>query len=195
MYQGASIAQNTGFAGSARASAGTALQIHGIIVGMKITLSAALILCLAAPAGADPAHDVRCREIGFSQAAEQRDLEAFRSFIDADARFVSNSVLRGVDDIATAWSVFFADDGPTIRWRPQIVEVLEDGKLALSRGPFHVTSKDADGKTVESWGTFNSVWRLHTDGQWRVVFDAGSPAAGKLDEASLTLLDAEDDCS
>ena len=195
MYQGASIAQNTRFSGPSKAFAETALQIHAIIVGMRITLTAALILLLAAQAVAGPAHDVKCREIGFSQAAEHRDLEAFRSFIDADARFVSNSVLRGVDDIATSWSVFFADDGPAIRWRPQIIEVLEDGKLALSRGPFHVISKDADGNTVESWGTFNSVWRLHTDGQWRVVFDAGSPAAGELDEASLTLLDAEDHCS
>ena len=121
-------------------------------------------------------------------------MAAFRSFIDADARFVSNSVLRGVDDIAAAWSVFFGEDGPSIKWRPQVVEVLEDGKLALSRGPYRVTTKDGDGNPVEQWGTYNSIWRLHDDGRWRIVFDAGSPAASPPDEATQALLEAEDAC-
>lgn len=152
--------------------------------------------CLAASlAVADPADEVRCREIGFSKSVEVRDAEAFRSFIDADARFVGGSVMRGVDAIATAWQVFLDEDGPTIRWRPQIIEVLENGRLALSRGPYHTVSKDADGNDVDSWGTFNSIWRLNDDGEWRVVFDAGGPAAGKPDDDSLALLDAEtDDC-
>lgn len=143
---------------------------------------------------ADLSDDVRCREIGFSKSAEERNIEAFRSFIDADARFVSNTVLRGVDAVAEAWAVFFTEDGPSIRWRPQIIEVLDNGTLALSRGPYRVTAKDADGNLVENWGTFNSVWRLNDDGEWRVVFDAGSPAAEAPDDATVALLDADDDC-
>lgn len=162
---------------------------------MRILIALALLILAACDAAADAIDDVRCREIGFSQAAENRDMSAFRSFIDADARFVSNSVLRGVDDIAAAWSYFFGEDSPTIKWRPQVVEVLEDGRLALSRGPYLVTTKDADGNPVEQWGTFNSVWRLHDDGQWRVVLDAGSPAAAAPDEATRALLDAEVSCS
>lgn len=154
-----------------------------------------MIYFAAQAATADAIEEVRCREIGFSLAAEKQDVDAFRSFIDPDARFVSSSVLRGVDDVATAWSVFFGPDSPTIKWRPQIIEVLEDGRLALSRGPYRVQAKDADGNEVEEWGTFNSVWRLHDDGQWRVVFDAGSPAAGEPDEATKSLLDAENDCN
>lgn len=158
-------------------------------------LFAAVLVSLAAPiAAADAIDDVRCREIGFSLAAERQDMAAFRSFIDADARFVGNGVLRGVDDIAAAWSVFFSDDSPAIKWRPQIVEVLENGMLALSRGPYRVTSQDADGKPLEQWGTFNSIWRLHDDGLWRVVFDAGSPAATPPDDATKALLETEDTC-
>lgn len=153
-----------------------------------------LCLLVASNASANPADDVRCREIGFSKSAEARNIEAFRSFIDADARFANNSVLRGVDAVAEAWAAFFAADGPSIKWRPQIVEVLENGKLALSRGPYRVIGTDSDGNAVENWGTFNSVWRLHDDGQWRVVFDAGSPAAAAPDDATKALLDADDDC-
>jgi ketosteroid isomerase-like protein len=161
---------------------------------MRFTTLTLLSLIAAFPVLAEPADDVRCREIGFSQAAERQDLAAFRAFIDTDARFVSNSVLRGPDAIAEAWTVFFQEGGPTIKWRPQIVEVLENGALALSRGPYRVVATDENGNELEQWGTFNSVWRLHDDGQWRVVFDAGSQAAAAPDDETKALLDAEDDC-
>ena len=121
-------------------------------------------------------------------------MEAFRAHIDADARFISARVLRGVEEIAAAWQVFFEEGGPTITWRPQFVEVLEGGKLALSRGPYRVVATDENGDEQESWGTFNSVWRLHEDGQWRVVFDAGSPAAAPPDETTRSLLEETVPC-
>lgn len=162
--------------------------------GMYTRLLPALMLAALSTASADVSDEVRCREIGFSQAAERQDLTAFSSFIDADARFVGGTVLRGVEAITTAWAVFFQDDGPVIQWRPQVVEVLDDGKLALSRGPYRTLSRDAEGNIIEQWGTFNSIWRLNADGQWRVVFDAGSPAADEPDDATKALLAAGDDC-
>ena len=71
-----------------------------------------LFLTPASAAFADVTHDVRCREIGFSQSAEMQDAALFKSFIDADARFVGNAVTRGPSAIIAAWSVFFAADGP-----------------------------------------------------------------------------------
>jgi ketosteroid isomerase-like protein len=161
---------------------------------MKTSLLSVLLALATTSAAADVADEVRCREIGFSQTVETQDLEAFREFIDADARFVGASVLRGVDDIAAAWAVFFKEDGPTIKWRPQIVEVLADGKLALSRGPYRALSPFPNGDVVEQWGTFNSIWRLNDDGEWRVVFDAGNEAAAEPDDATKALLDADSDC-
>jgi len=98
---------------------------------------------------ADDSHDVRCTEIAFSQSVEDHDITAFTSFIDADARFVSSSVSRGPAEVTAAWSVFFADDGPQIKWRPQYIEVLEDGNLALSRGPYRMITQDVEGKSSE----------------------------------------------
>ena len=144
--------------------------------GNRLFVITALTLGFGGIAAADVEDDVRCLEISFSLAAEQRDADAFAAFLDADARFVGSSAMRGVEQIVAAWSVFFADDGPSIKWRPQFVEVLEDGSLALTRGPYHMVSTDEDGNRVDNWGTFNSVWRLQ-DGQWRIVFDAGSPSS------------------
>jgi len=152
-----------------------------------------ILAIFSTAASADLADEVRCAEIGFSQSIESRDMEAFRSFLDEDARFVGGSVRRGPDDITAAWSVYAAEDGPSLKWRPQIVEVLDDGKLALSRGPYKFTAKNEDGEEVDNWGTFNSIWRLQDDGNWKVVFDAGSPAAQPPSDEQRALLDDDDD--
>ena len=155
----------------------------------------ALLLLASSTALADLADDVRCREIGFSNSVEAQDLEAFKSFIDDDARFVSGAVRRGPDEVGQEWSVFMADDGPRIKWRPQIIEVLEDGTLALSRGPYRYTARNEEGVEVDYWGTYNSIWRLHDDGSWKIVFDAGSPAAQAPPDEVKAVLDQEDDCA
>jgi ketosteroid isomerase-like protein len=161
---------------------------------MKSTLLFAAFLCAANYAVADVIDDVRCREISFSQSVENQDVAAFSSFIDADARFVGGSISRGPVEVTAAWSVFFADDGPEIKWRPQYIEVLEDGKLALSRGPYRMITRDPEGKATEHWGTFNSVWRTQSDGTWKIVFDAGSESAEAPSEDVQALLDQDVDC-
>jgi ketosteroid isomerase-like protein len=145
-----------------------------------------------AVASASPTDDVRCREIAFSLSAEHGDAKAFTAFIDPDARFVGNSVAHGIEQISEAWKVFFADDGPSIKWRPRFVEVLEDGGLALTRGPYRMISIGEDGNPVERWGTFNSVWRLHDDGEWRVVFDAGSSSSAEPSEEEKALIESNE---
>lgn len=159
----------------------------------RLILSAVLLVASAA-AGADPVADVRCQEVAFSRAAEDRDLAAFVSFLDADARFVGTGVLRGPDEIAAAWQVFFEDDGPEIRWRPQFVEVLESGDLALTRGPYRVLAKGPNGEVVEEWGTFNSVWRKDADDTWRIILDAGSKSDANPSDGIRALLAQEDSC-
>jgi ketosteroid isomerase-like protein len=141
---------------------------------MKQLATLLALATLAAPALADLEQQVRCREIGFSKSVEAQDRTLFASFIDPDARFVGNKVDRRREAIAEAWAVFFTGDLPSIQWRPQIVEVLDSGDLALSRGPYRIIDKDENGDLREAWGTFNSVWRLNVDGEWLVVFDAGS---------------------
>jgi len=161
---------------------------------MKRMIPLSLVF-LCGTALADPAEDVRCREIGFSKSVEASDHQKFASFIDDDARFVGGSVLRGSASVAEAWSVFFQEDGPRIMWRPQIVEVLEDGGLALSRGPYRMTVNGEDGQETEHWGTFNSVWRKQPDGEWKIVFDAGGEGSGPLPDEIRAFLGQEDACA
>ena len=111
---------------------------------------------------------VRSSELAFAQAMADRDLEAFAGFIAPDAVFFgSEEPLRGRKAITAAWKKFFAAETAPFSWSPDTVEVLASGDLAMTSGPV----LDRDGKDV---GRFNTVWRLESDGRWRVVFDKGS---------------------
>ncbi len=133
---------------------------------------------------------VRCTEIAFSRSVETADIDRFAAFLDDDARFVGRSVLRGREEIVGGWAVFFGEDRPRLTWRPEFVEVLADGNLALTRGPYLLTSTDESGEATERWGIFNSVWRQDDDGAWKVVFDAGHEGAGDLSDEHRALLNA-----
>ena len=157
---------------------------------------AGLISLLLVPvmALADVAHDVRCHEIAFSQSIENQDVDAFASFLDPDTRFIGSSVQRGADEVIKALRVFFTENAPTMKWRPQYVEVLNDGTLALSRGPFHMTTVSESGETMHYWGTFNSIWRKQPDDSWKIIFDAGNDAAEPPSEKLQAILDEEVEC-
>lgn len=141
--------------------------------------------------GATSEESVRCSELAFSRAAEQRDIVSFASFVHEDARFTGSSVLRGREQVVEGWSVFFSESGPTIRWAPDSVEVTETGDLALSQGPYEVISQDEAGAETVSVGRFISVWRKGAEGEWSVIFDAGTQSRpgerGAVRELALSL--------
>jgi ketosteroid isomerase-like protein len=137
---------------------------------------------------------VICAETGFSRAAEAKDQDRFLSFVHPDARFVTGSVARGREEVKTAWAAAFTSDGPTMRWRPQYVEVSDDGLLALSRGPYRSTSVDENGELQDSWGHFISTWRRNDEGVWQVMFDSGGDAGMQPTAEEITILESEPEC-
>lgn len=155
-----------------------------------------LLLLLAMPGIADDpvTRAVVCAEVGFSRAAENRDKVAFLSFVDPDARFVTGRVSRGREEIGAAWAGVFRSDGPRMRWRPRVVEVTADGRLALSRGPYRSIRIDENGETTERWGSYVSTWRRNDDGKWRVVFDTEGYFPDTPTERDIEILESEPDC-
>jgi ketosteroid isomerase-like protein len=142
-----------------------------------------------ASSNSDAREAVRCSEIAFSRSVEAKDEGYFASFIDDDARFISDTVLRGPMAIVEAWAPFFDESGPKILWRPYYIEVAETGDLAFSRGPYRISGRQESGDTYESWGIYNSVWRKAGDTAWNIIFDAGNPGEDQLNEAMQSLLD------
>lgn len=113
------------------------------------------------------AQTVKNREIAFAKTMTDRDVKAFQRFISPEAIFFNgNTPVVGNAVIVEAWKPWFEEEEAPFSWRPDVIEVLESGHLALTSGP-------VTGPSGEDFGRFNSIWRLDEDGQWRVVFDKG----------------------
>lgn len=138
--------------------------------------------------------EVICAEASFSRAAERKDKTAFLALVDPDARFVTDRISRGREEIAESWSFAFEEGGSDMRWRPAVVEVTNDGNLAISRGPYRMSRMDEEGARVEVWGTFISTWRRNSDGQWRVVFDTSGESNMTPTDRDKTVLASEPEC-
>ena len=118
---------------------------------------------------------LRATEIAFAASVAEKDRESFAGFIADEAIFVSGAVLRGKQAILEGWAVFFREDAPKLTWRPEVVEIQDDGELGMTRGPFTVEQPGPDGSLISRSGLFTSVWEHQADGGWKVIFDAGCP--------------------
>lgn len=106
-------------------------------------------------------------ETAFAKTMADRDHAAFARFLADDTVFFSGAkTLRGKTAVAEAWKAFYDKPQAPFSWKPEKVEVLDDGSLALSTGPVF----DENGKPVAS---FTSIWRREAPGVWRIIFDKG----------------------
>lgn len=137
---------------------------------MKSIAGLVAVLALASSAmaetNAELKEKVRQRETAFAKTMADRDHAAFATFVSEEALFFGRQPLRGRAAVADAWKRFYEGDQAPFSWRPETVEVLDSGTLALTSGPVF----DPQGAQT---GSFTSIWRLEKDGQWRVIFDKG----------------------
>ncbi|MFO1304995.1 MAG: nuclear transport factor 2 family protein [Burkholderiales bacterium] len=135
-------------------------------------LCAALAACSAPmqkPTQADLAQQVADTERAFAKTMADRDHAAFAAFLSEEAIFFTGPApLRGKAAVAAGWKRFYESPKAPFSWRPETVEVLDSGTLALSSGPVF----DPAGKKI---ATFTSIWRQEAPGVWRIVLDKGNP--------------------
>lgn len=141
---------------------------------MKIRLPALLALyvvaipAMASESLAELTEQVRATEIAFAKTLADRDVKTFKSMIAPDVIWLGDAPLRGPAEVVKSWQKYFDAPQPPFSWAPEIVEVQEGGKLALSTGPVFNT----EGKRV---ATYTSIWRREKSGKWLIIFDRGSP--------------------
>jgi ketosteroid isomerase-like protein len=144
------------------------MRVHGLPV--LAVWSVLTPVPAAAQTNADLTRQVFAAESSFAHTMAARDRDAFGSFVASDAVFFGRQgAARGKAAVVEAWAPLFEGSDAPFSWRPEVVQVLDAGTLALSSGPV----LDPAGKRT---GTFNSIWRREADGRWRVVFDKGCPA-------------------
>ncbi|MGE5336719.1 MAG: YybH family protein [Gemmatimonadota bacterium] len=140
---------------------------------IAMTLAAAALLLGGCATPTPPAsraaleQQVADTERAFAQTMADRDHAAFTTFLSEEAVFFSGETpLRGKQAVAQAWKRLYQSPRAPFSWRPQTVQVLDSGTLALSTGPVF----DPGGKCI---GSFLSIWRQEAPGIWRIVFDKG----------------------
>jgi ketosteroid isomerase-like protein len=145
-------------------------MVSSRIAAIAVAVSLSACSSVPVPVSGESARDqVWAAELAFARTLADRNLNGFGDFIAEDAIFFEGArVLRGKSEVVAGWSGFFAGPDAPFSWEPDQVEVLGSGDLALSTGPV----RDPKGNIV---ARFNSIWRLEPSGQWRVVFDKGSP--------------------
>jgi ketosteroid isomerase-like protein len=141
---------------------------------MTRSILCAVVLSLAslanAQTNAELKEQVRRTETAFAQTMADRNPVAFVSFLASDTVFLSSgTALRGPAQVAARWKAYFDGAQAPFSWKPEQVEVLDSGALAMTSGPV----LDPSGKRI---GTFNSIWRREPGGQWKIVLDNGCPA-------------------
>jgi ketosteroid isomerase-like protein len=143
-----------------------------------VTRAASSATATASAEIAAATNQVVAAERGFAKSMADRKFDAFLSFLSPDAVFFNgNAVEHGRAQIAQVWAPYFAGSRAPFSWTPDDVQVLPDGKLALSTGPML-----QQGHIV---GRFNSVWRLEAPNTWHIVFDKGEAICSAPTPAEL----------
>lgn len=130
-----------------------------------LTIIAAFNLLALGQSNEELAKQVRDTESAFAQTIKARNFKNFVSFISEEAVFITDdSVKRGKKAVAESWKVSFDSSDDQFSWKPEKVEVLDSGMLALSNS----TILNLDGKRS---GTLSFIWRREADGKWKIIFN------------------------
>jgi ketosteroid isomerase-like protein len=116
-----------------------------------------------------PEQELRAAEIAFAKTLADRDHAGFVGFLSEEAVFFAgDKELRGRDAVVAAWKPLFEGADAPFSWAPDVVAVLDSGRLGLTSGAV----RDPEGNRI---ATFNSIWRRTDEGTWKIVFDRGCP--------------------
>jgi ketosteroid isomerase-like protein len=98
--------------------------------------------------------------------------EAFYTFADDNAviKRENDSLIYGKESIKKYYS------NPkfvkaSVTWKPDFIEVSNDGTLAYTYGKYIWTVSDSLGKKTDFRGIFHTVWKKQKDGSWKYVWD------------------------
>ena len=117
--------------------------------------------------------EVSKAENDFKNLSQSRGIaEAFYAFADENAviKRENDSLIQGKENIKKYYSNPKFKNA-TVTWKPEFVDVSEDGTLAYTYGKFVWTSTDSVGNKKDFKGRFHTVWKKQKDGSWKYVWD------------------------
>ena len=112
-------------------------------------------------------------EKDFETAVRERGIQqGFYDFADTNAviKREDDRLIKGKEQIKAYYqNPSYKKDSVT--WKPDFVEVSNDGSMAYTYGKYVWKVIDTTGKVVEFNGVFHTVWKKQADGSWKYVWD------------------------
>lgn len=98
--------------------------------------------------------------------------EAFYTFADSSAviKRENDTLIKGKENIKNYYSNPKFKKA-SVTWKPDFVEVSNDGSLAYTYGKYIWTVTDSLENKKEYKGIFHTVWKKQKDGSWKYVWD------------------------
>ncbi|HLZ67824.1 MAG TPA: hypothetical protein VKQ29_16485 [Aliidongia sp.] len=113
---------------------------------------------------------IAAADTAFYNASREQHGQAWADFADDTA---NTQVGHGKAEIGAAFDKIYARPGFTLTWHPVFAKVV--GDIGMTSGPYERHQTDAQGQDQRSTGNYVTVWLRQPDGQWRFVWDGGTP--------------------
>lgn len=113
----------------------------------------------------------------FSKMSEEKGMKnAFLEYIDSNGVLLRPNHLPIVGADAIDYLIQQNDSTYTLKWEPRNGTVAHSGELGYTYGIYALKPTDKD--TI-IYGTYVSIWKKDSKGNWKYVLDSGNEGIGE----------------
>ncbi len=113
----------------------------------------------------------------FSKMSEEKGMKnAFLEYIDSNGVLLRPNHLPIVGADAIDYLIQQNDSTYTLKWEPRNGTVAHSGELGYTYGIYALKPTDKD--TI-IYGTYVSIWKKDSKGNWKYVLDSGNEGVGE----------------
>lgn len=113
-------------------------------------------------------------EARFAKDVLERGGAGFSAWFAGDGVALGNGAAPLVGQVAIAKSATWSPKDYQLTWTPTDALMGPSGDMGYTWGHYEGHSKDANGTPVTTTGRYMTIWRKQSDGNWKVVLDAGA---------------------
>lgn len=117
--------------------------------------------------------EILTTETNFNKACAEKGIDnAFYEFAAENAviKRESDTLISGKEDIKNYYSKPIYKSAK-VSWKPDTIEVSEDGTMASTVGKYEWIIVNEEGKETSYTGIFHTVWKKQKDNTWKYIWD------------------------
>lgn len=119
-------------------------------------------------------------DVDFSNLSRDSGMrKAFLSFIDDEGVMLRPGRMPIVGADAVDFVSSINDSSFTLTWKPDGADISQSGEMGYTFGVYNMQIGDSSNK-----GTYVTIWKKNSDGQWKFCLDTGNEGIGAENEDS-----------